>query len=133
MHISWICLLNFIFILQLYHDGTLIFPHRPIPNERPLPEAISDNGSPVYEVDRILAQRGRGRNMRYLVLWKGYPLWESTWEPLVNVQSADQALKDFHRNADNTFQMDHIDAVSTKSLYTLSLLGIELTDTTTTQ
>lgn len=35
----------------------------------------------MYEVEGILARRGSGSRVQYLVQWKGYPLYEATWEP----------------------------------------------------
>ena len=82
--------------LKLYKDGSQAFPDRPAPHARPPPVARSDNGAEEYEVDRILAKRGRGRAERYLVSWKGYPLYDATWEPYENlVPNAAEALADF--------------------------------------
>ena len=65
---------------------------------------IDDNGQPLYEVERILAQQSRGRSVRYLVLWKGYPYTEATWEEGKNLEGATDALKTFrelHRTAEH--------------------------------
>ena len=47
------------------------------------------------EVERIVAQRGRGARTRFLVYWKGYPLEEATWEPRAAIASAPDCLKEF--------------------------------------
>jgi len=73
------------------------FPTRPLANSRPPPVAEADtNGDAVYEVERVMAQRKRGRAVECLVAWKGYPAEENTWEPRRKlVRSAADALADF--------------------------------------
>ena len=51
----------------------------------------------IYEVDRIIAKRGSGSRTQYLILWKGYPLESSTWEPASSVD-APQALAEFNES-----------------------------------
>jgi hypothetical protein len=92
--------------LRPYRDGTADFPDRPIPQsrDRPPPDSSDDNGQPRYEVERILAQQSRGRSVRYLVLWKGYPYTEATWQEGSDLDGAEEALKTFrelHRTADH--------------------------------
>jgi hypothetical protein len=76
--------------LKHYCDGSEAFPDRPIPLTRPPPEAVDSNGNPQWEVDKILDHRriGRTKRLQYLVSWKGYPIWESTWEPIENLEGA---------------------------------------------
>ena len=83
--------------LKAYRDGRAAFPSRPLLHSRPPPVAQADsNGDQVFEVDRIVAQRKRGRAMQFLVAWKGYPPEENTWEPRSALtRSAAQALADF--------------------------------------
>jgi hypothetical protein len=47
--------------------------------DRPLPDLI--DGEEQYEVERILdsRQHGRGRQVQYLVKWKGYPDSDNQW------------------------------------------------------
>ncbi len=49
--------------------------------ERPLPDLI--NGEEEYEVEHIINSRrfGRGRQVQYLVHWKGYPESDDQWIP----------------------------------------------------
>jgi hypothetical protein len=82
---------------KVYRDGSQLFPDRPVPESRPPPEALSDNGAPLYEVDKIVAKRGRGVGTRYLVKWVGYPMWEATWEPKENLGGAAEALAEFNQ------------------------------------
>lgn len=67
------------------------FPSRD-PHARPPP--VTELGPNHYEVERILSMKttGKGRRQRrlYLVKWKGYPLYESTWEPETSVKHLDE-------------------------------------------
>jgi transposase InsO family protein len=82
--------------LRPYKDGSVLFPDRPQPHDRPPPEiSHSDNGAPAWEVERIVAKRGRGGATRWLVLWRGYPLEEATWEPRASLTGAEEALAEF--------------------------------------
>jgi transposase InsO family protein len=78
--------------LKPYHDGSAAFPTRPSPLTRPAPAAISNDGAPEWEVERILDHRryGRRKVLQYLILWKGYPVHEATWEA---VEALDGALE----------------------------------------
>ena len=80
--------------LRPYRDGRAAFPDRPASTglARPPPEAADPE---VWEVDRVLAQRGAGRNAKYLVLWKGYAYTDASWEPLSNLTGSQLALEEF--------------------------------------
>jgi transposase InsO family protein len=86
--------------LKRYRDGKAAFPDRPQPHPRPPPVAQTDsNGDEVFEVERIMAQRKRGRSMQYLVAWKGYPAEENTWENRGKLLSgAKDALAEFEHS-----------------------------------
>jgi len=85
--------------LKAYRDGQATFPDRNVPHSRPPPEVIEADGSQQFEVDRIIASRGRGRKREYLVQWKGYPLWESTWESYRHLVNASDAVAEFESAA----------------------------------
>ncbi len=84
--------------LKEYHHGGAAFPDRPAPLTRPGPEAVEDNGAPVWEVERLLDHRTHGRRkvVQYLVLWRGYPLCEATWEPVEHLGGAMDALREYN-------------------------------------
>lgn len=81
--------------LKVYRDGMEAFPSRPLPSSRPPPEVVEADGTSLWEVESILARRGRGSRLQYLVRWKGYPLWEASWEPLRHLSSATEAITEF--------------------------------------
>ena len=46
------------------------------------------SSSDVYEADRILASKTVGKDLFYLVKWKGYSENDNSWEPSANVTDA---------------------------------------------
>jgi hypothetical protein len=78
--------------LKPYRDSQQQFPSRPPPDSRPPPEAVREDGAAMFEVESIIAKRGFGARTRYLVKWRGYPHWESTWEPLSSLRNARDAI-----------------------------------------
>ena len=52
--------------------------------EKPGP-VIVDEAAEEFEVDEIInhrkRKRGRKTKIEYLIVWKGYPVHENTWEP----------------------------------------------------
>jgi hypothetical protein len=81
--------------LKQYHDGRARFPNRPQADTRPSPQVAHEDGAALFEVDRILAKRGQARKVEYLVQWKGYPLWEATWESASQLSLAQDAVAAF--------------------------------------
>jgi hypothetical protein len=78
-----------------YRDGLLSHPHRYKINNRPLPD-IQEDGSEEYEVEYILAKRGNiGSRIEYLIKWKGYPLWESSWIKKSQLSNAKDAIAEY--------------------------------------
>ena len=53
------------------------------------------NGEEEYEVEAILRHKGRGAHPLYLVMWKGYPITEASWEPKSHLQNAPLILEDY--------------------------------------
>jgi len=50
-----------------------------------------------YEVEEILKRKGKGRNVKYLVKWKGYDETESTWETPTSLKNAQELVDEFNR------------------------------------
>ena len=59
----------------------------------PPPQLVE--GEPEYEVEAILRHRGKGARRQYLILWKGYPLEEATWEPESHLTHAPEILEEY--------------------------------------
>ena len=72
----------------------------------PPPELVE--GHLEYEVESIARHRGEGARRRYLVIWKGYPLHEASWEPEQNLANAPEVLADYLHRA----RLQHIRPVS---------------------
>ena len=69
------------------------------------PEPImSVSGELEYEVDEIINHRKRKRGTKtkieYLIVWKGYPVHESTWEPEENVANAPEKIAEYYRRVE---------------------------------
>jgi hypothetical protein len=64
---------------------------------RPPPDIIDNKQE--YEIDKILNKRerkyGRGKRVEYLVLWKGYPIYEAMWLPLRQLQNAKDVIDEY--------------------------------------
>ena len=63
--------------------------------ESPPPVLVGDTLE--YEVEGILRHQGKGAQRRYLVLWKGYPLHETIWEPESYLANALDILEEYLR------------------------------------
>ena len=64
--------------------------------EPPSPVLVGDTLE--YEVEGILRHQGTGTRRQHLVLWKGYPLTEATWEPESHLTNAPYILEKYlHR------------------------------------
>ncbi len=87
--------------LKSYKDGMLVFPTRPQPYTRPPPEVVEADGTKLWEVESVLASRGRGARLQYLVRWTGYPLWEASWEPYKALANARDAVAAFEAASHN--------------------------------
>jgi hypothetical protein len=84
--------------LKEFVDGADQFPSREIEEWRPSGEVVRDENEELeFEVEYIIAQRGNERTRSYLVKWKGYPLYESTWEPQSNLTHAKEKVAAFQR------------------------------------
>ena len=88
--------------LKPVQESSSFAPHRsqvPLP---PPPEVLED-GQVEFEVERILDRRiqkfrnGRTRT-EYLVHWKGYPLYDATWEPANNLNHSQTLISEYLRS-----------------------------------
>ena len=84
--------------IRRYVDGDEQFPDRVIQDFKPPADRVGDaNGAEEWEVEAILGERGTGARKRYLVKWKGWPMWECTWEPRANFTNADELLRGYEK------------------------------------
>jgi hypothetical protein len=80
-------------LLRAYTTPSSI-PDR-VPSRPPPPPAVTMDDHEEYEVETILDQRTRHRNIEYLVKWVGYPDHDASWEPVANLTNAADIIKDF--------------------------------------
>ena len=52
-----------------------------------------------WYVEKIINKRTKKNRIEYLVKWEGYPEWESTWEPLSNLNHAKEAVAEYESHA----------------------------------
>ena len=87
----------------VFHVSQLKLYRRPTDVARTyekLGPVIVDEGAEEFEVDEIInhrkRKRGRKTKIEYLIVWKGYPVHESTWEPAENVANAPEKRADYY-------------------------------------
>ena len=82
------------------------FPGRNIPP----PPPITVNDQLEYEVERLLDKRtrkfGRHQRIEYLVKWKGYPEYDATWEPIANLENAQDIIREFEEKSSTPIDED---------------------------
>lgn len=81
------CTLFFMYPSSSFIEGT--------PPARPPPILVHD--VPEYEVEALLQHRYVCNHLQILVLWKGYPLEEATWEPMAHLVKSPDLLQDYFR------------------------------------
>ena len=85
--------------LKPYRDGSSQFPSRVQAPSRPSADVLPDTNEEAWEVERVVNKRTlRAGRVEYLVLWKGYPDWERTWEPAVNLRHASDAVREYEES-----------------------------------
>ena len=78
---------------------SLLEPHvaNPFPSRIvALPPAIQVDTVEEFEVNSILDSRLRRRKLEYYVDWKGYDVSNRSWERVVALTNASEAIQDFH-------------------------------------
>lgn len=79
-------------IHDVFHTSALKL-YRGTPPNRPAPDL--SHGEPEFEVEAILRHRQVRRQFKFLVLWKGYPLHDATWEQLAHLAHSCNLLQDY--------------------------------------
>jgi hypothetical protein len=78
-------------LLSPYYDSQEHFPDRMVPDR---PPSIEIGGEQEFEVEEIIGDRVyRNRYPEFLVKWKGYPIYEATWEQAEALQNAPEILE----------------------------------------
>ena len=57
------------------------------------------HGPNVFEVEQIIAKRRFRRKLEYLVVWKGFPESENSWEGSKSLRHCGEAIQAFERSA----------------------------------
>jgi transposase InsO family protein len=86
---------------------SLLRKYQPNPEEfsercQPPPPPVVIGDQQEYEVERILDKRERRRRIEYLVKWVGYELHDATWEPIGNLENAQDVVRDFEESLTGT-------------------------------
>ena len=50
-----------------------------------------------YNIERILDRRRTNGKYEYKIKWEGYPISQSTWEPMKNLESAKELVDEYNR------------------------------------
>lgn len=51
-----------------------------------------------YNIEKILARRMFNGVLQYKIKWEGYPLNQSTWEPMKNLESAKELIEEYNQS-----------------------------------
>ena len=50
-----------------------------------------------YNIEKILDRRKINGKFEYKIKWEGYPMSQSTWEPMKNLESAKELVEEYDR------------------------------------
>lgn len=70
---------------------SLLKPAFGIPEE----QTLNPEEDKTYEVEKILNHKRIGRGYRFLISWKGYEWFDSSWEPESNLQGCKEILAEY--------------------------------------
>ncbi len=69
---------------------------------------------PLYNVEKILDRKRVNGHFQYKIKWEGYPMNESTWEPMKNLETVKDLVEEYNRTHPITEKKRSSKASSTK-------------------
>ena len=66
------------------------------------PEPIEVEGTPKYEVEKVLDSHLKQGSLEYLIKWSGYTKDHNTWESKANCANLHDLIEDFHKKNPST-------------------------------
>ena len=74
--------------------------------------AAIPNTEEIYEVEKILEKRGKGKKTEYLIKWKNYDdPHDNTWEPVDSLDGSEKLIKKFEKelkDAEESYEVEKI-------------------------
>jgi hypothetical protein len=95
-----------------YHSPKYCQQQKPPP---PPPPIQLEDGEQAWNIQEILDLRIYHKKIKYLVNWEGYTHDDDTWEPIENLDNAQECLEEFHRKYPNKPSHDHINVCAVDS------------------
>ena len=80
------------------HHVSVLKRHEGAPPNRRSPVFRTETAQQEFEVEAITAKRLTRNRVEYLVSWKGYSPWESTWEPAEHLENAPDKVAEFENS-----------------------------------
>ena len=77
------------------HHVSALKRHEGAPPGRCAPVFRPETEEHEFEVEAVTAKRLVRNRVEYLVSWRGYGPWDSTWEPEDNLQNAPEKVQEF--------------------------------------
>jgi len=71
--------------------------------------------SDYYLVEKIIAKKKSGKSIKYLVKWVGFPLEQSTWEPIEHLENVKILLEEFEKSQKENLNLDYNPIKNSKS------------------
>jgi hypothetical protein len=56
------------------------------------------SGEELYNIEKILDRRKVNGKFEYKIKWEGYPMSQSTWEPMKNLETAKELVEEYNNS-----------------------------------
>lgn len=63
--------------------------------------------SDYFLVEKIIAKKKSGKSIKYLVKWVDFPLEQSTWEPIENLENVKLLINEFEKSHKENLNLDY--------------------------